>query len=615
MTGAWRLLWRVIAVSLTIAALAVVPGSAQEAGGATLTISGMICPEDYAGGRFADECAAVPAAGAQYQVRNTGTGAMLPPAGGFVTANDQGVVVFEDLGALAPGTVQILAMAPEDGGMLRGYSVPEVACDAAGNSAPRVDLIESAFTGRIVEIAATPGADLRCHVYFVPQTLVANSEAADAAAAPATEAPRSAAGSAQVSWLDGARAGWNVPGAPVPAPPAPAGSENQMCQGRDRPAETAEDEAVTAQGWRLYGGYERGRGITLIGGFLDFDGMCRPVYYQQFVFVDGVFAGTLAPQPMVPRTDGALRFAGISAADGLYAVYSRYAPDDALCCPSGETVVAYSIERTDAGPVVTPYPGQSASASVAPARQEVAGDTTTTAVCVGLGGDALSLDDWTAEEIATQEARTGPVARAHPATGTCRDPAGLPVGAGDARAAATFSWVCLPTASGGWYGPVWTADIYLPDEARLPNPAIGGCPLPRDASVPPRPATEQAAATAVYLSQLEAADDLETLYDWLHPDAQAVVPKEAVVGWYTAEWLPRRPGPIRVTDVETGEWTWPVTGETYAHTATVAYEQPFADGTIERDVVRLVQDEQGLWRWFFGRDRTFVDEQIARFAG
>ena len=66
-----------------------------------------------------------------------------------------------------------------------------------------------------------------------------------------------------------------------------------------------------------------------------------------------------------------------------------------------------------------------------------------------------------------------------------------------------------------------------------------------------------------------------------------------------------------VIDVEFGPWTWEVTGETYPYTATVSFEQPFADGSVVDDVVRLVQDQNGEWRWFFGRTRTFVEAQIA----
>ncbi len=418
-------------------------------------------------------------------------------------------------------------------------------------------------------------------------------------------------GAAQGSWLDGGQEGWNAAGMTIPAASSAPAAADPRCESLVRPAETDEDRAVAAQGWRLYGAYERGWGVTLVGGFLGFDGMCRPVPYQQFVFVDGVFAGTLAPDAMYPRTDGALTDAWIGAADRLYAVFARYAPDDALCCPSGETPVTYRVERDATGPVVVSSLDASAPGPVAPASVEATATGETFAVCVGLGGDALSLVYWTAEEIAAQEARTGPVVRAHPETGACTDPAGLPVGA---DSVAGFSWLCSPTFDGAWYGPVWTADLYRRADEVPPDPAIGGCPLPRDDTVPAPPASQQAAATSVYLSQLEAAGDLETLYAWLHPDAQAVIPKEAVVGWYETDWLPRGPEPIVVDSVDFGEWRWAVNGTTYPNTATIVYEQPLADGSTVNDVVRLVQDDQGLWRWFFGRDKSFVEEQIARFA-
>jgi hypothetical protein len=47
----------------------------------------------------------------------------------------------------------------------------------------------------------------------------------------------------------------------------------------------------------------------------------------------------------------------------------------------------------------------------------------------------------------------------------------------------------------------------------------------------------------------------------------------------------------------------------------VVYRQQFADGSDVRGEVRLVKDYAGNWRWFFGRDRAFVEEQIARFTG
>ena len=123
-----------------------------------------------------------------------------------------------------------------------------------------------------------------------------------------------------------------------------------------------------------------------------------------------------------------------------------------------------------------------------------------------------------------------------------------------------------------------------------------------------------AAATAVALSRLEAASDFNTLYDRIHPDAHAVVPRAAVIGWFQNEFAARGPGVSTVTGVRFVEWTWAVTGQTYPDTAEVSFRQPFADGTVLDDVVRLVQDRNGEWRWFFGRDRAFVEQQIAWYV-
>lgn len=233
---------------------------------------------------------------------------------------------------------------------------------------------------------------------------------------------------------------------------------------------------------------------------------------------------------------------------------------------------------------------------------------TTVAVCVGGGGESLKGETWTGEEIAAEEARTGPVLKADAATGTCRDLAGrtLP---GDA-----LSWACMRTAEELWYGPVWTAERYLPADAVPPNVTLGGCPSPRDEDIPPRPDPEQAAATAVYLTQLLASGELDKPYAWLHPDAQAVIPGEVFGGWYAAEWLSRGPQDINVKRVEFTEWLWPVTGKTYANVAEITYDQALADGTVTHGFMHLVQDDQGVWRWLFGEDQPFVDEQLARFA-
>ena len=122
-----------------------------------------------------------------------------------------------------------------------------------------------------------------------------------------------------------------------------------------------------------------------------------------------------------------------------------------------------------------------------------------------------------------------------------------------------------------------------------------------------------AGAVAVALSELEIAGDYNALYGALHPDSRALVSKAAIAGWYEAEFAPRNPGPIsQIVSVETVDWTWDVTGETYPSAAEVTYTQPF-DGVDEEVVVRLVRSD-GFFAWFFGRDRAFVEEQESRYG-
>ncbi len=114
---------------------------------------------------------------------------------------------------------------------------------------------------------------------------------------------------------------------------------------------------------------------------------------------------------------------------------------------------------------------------------------------------------------------------------------------------------------------------------------------------------------AIEYSRMEAEGRFSELYGHMHSDAKQIVPESAVIGWYENQFFPRGPGVITVTGVRYVSWVWEVTGVLYSNTAEVSFAQPFADGTVLNDVVRLVE-EAGEWRWFFGRSLEFVNEQI-----
>jgi heat shock protein HslJ len=180
------------------------------------------------------------------------------------------------------------------------------------------------------------------------------------------------------TWLDEVKpTPWNKPGFPVPTAPWIDGSMDTRCKDLARPPQSEQDNRVRDRGWDLVGAYQGGWQILMIRGTAGYDGMCRPRQYQDFVFVYGVFAGTLSPQAMDSRSDGALDRVFLESDNRLTAEYRRYAPADPLCCPSGITRVTFEIGKD--APVVRPL-----SATTAGAQQ----DDKSTAIdkAAGIGG-------------------------------------------------------------------------------------------------------------------------------------------------------------------------------------------------------------------------------------
>jgi predicted metalloprotease len=125
-----------------------------------------------------------------------------------------------------------------------------------------------------------------------------------------------------------------------------------------------------------------------------------------------------------------------------------------------------------------------------------------------------------------------------------------------------------------------------------------------------------AAATAREFSRLEADRAFDELYERMHPDALAVAPRSAVVGWYEGFFAGIDIGELTVIDVVFEPWTWGVTGTVYDNAVTVRYSQPYTTAGVTEEVegeVHLVPfgDE---WGWFFGASRSFLDQQVALYG-
>jgi len=145
-------------------------------------------------------------------------------------------------------------------------------------------------------------------------------------------------------WLDEPTiVSWNKPGMPIPAAPRIQGTLDPRCKDQIRPPQVDEDVRVRDQGWDLIGAFQGGWQMVVIRGTAGYDGMCRPRRYQDFVFLRGTFAGTLSPQAMASRTDGALSRVSLQSNNRLMAEYQRYAPADPLCCPSRTTTVVFEV--------------------------------------------------------------------------------------------------------------------------------------------------------------------------------------------------------------------------------------------------------------------------------
>jgi hypothetical protein len=116
---------------------------------------------------------------------------------------------------------------------------------------------------------------------------------------------------AQDSWLDRPLVNWNRPSGALPQLPPPSTPQGESanadrCGQQVRQPANAADRALVRKGWMLYGPVYSSDFTKIVTALSGFDGMCRPVGHQAFVYWEDRYAGTLSPVPMNSRADGSL---------------------------------------------------------------------------------------------------------------------------------------------------------------------------------------------------------------------------------------------------------------------------------------------------------------------
>jgi predicted metalloprotease len=126
-----------------------------------------------------------------------------------------------------------------------------------------------------------------------------------------------------------------------------------------------------------------------------------------------------------------------------------------------------------------------------------------------------------------------------------------------------------------------------------------------------------AAATAGEILRMAGERKFNTMYDYMHPDAMAVVPRAAAVGAFTEVYEEAQAGQAQITNVEMTPFTWGVTGQEYPYAAKISFIQPFIDENNQQtwleDDMYLVESG-GEWRWFFGSSAETVAQAIETYG-
>jgi hypothetical protein len=147
------------------------------------------------------------------------------------------------------------------------------------------------------------------------------------------------------SWLDAPVADWK---ASTDFARGQREGSNPKCDPETRSPRTEAERLLANAGWMFKPRVSASsrnprRTIEIVRGFRQFDGECRPLQEQAFVFVNDRLIGTLSPNLMHYRSDGGLADAEVDISGEIRARFFRYSPGDSLCCPSRESLAVYSV--------------------------------------------------------------------------------------------------------------------------------------------------------------------------------------------------------------------------------------------------------------------------------
>lgn len=121
-------------------------------------------------------------------------------------------------------------------------------------------------------------------------------------------------------------------------------AELKRCSVSVRQPSLPQDFLLTNMNWTLTGAAQIFGNTAVITTAEGFDGMCRPLKYETYVFVGNKLAGGLTPGPMDSRTDGSTMNVNLYSETDLSAEFVRYKNSDALCCPSKTERVTYKVK-------------------------------------------------------------------------------------------------------------------------------------------------------------------------------------------------------------------------------------------------------------------------------